>query len=113
MGSCQLDGLTSFVDKPHCARAPLAVAKESTSATNIDANLQFLDLMSFSSSAGENGILEKSAVEEPEPTHPEGSSDPGSGQGHALLRKMPLPADHEANRAICREGNREVVKTEV
>jgi hypothetical protein len=62
MGSCQLDGLTSFVDKPHCDRAPLAVAKESTSATNIDANLQFLDLMSFSSSAGENGILEKAPL---------------------------------------------------
>jgi hypothetical protein len=43
------------------------VPKESTSATNIDANLKFLDLMSFSSSAGEDGILDKESVEEPEP----------------------------------------------
>jgi len=51
--SCQLDGLTSFVDKPHCARAPGAVAKASTSATNIDANLQFLDMSFFLLGRGE------------------------------------------------------------
>jgi hypothetical protein len=54
---CQLDGLIRFVDK-HCAIALGAIAEGSTSATNIDAKLQFLDLMSFSSWAGENGILE-------------------------------------------------------
>jgi hypothetical protein len=54
---CQLAGITSFVDK-HCATALGAIATASTSATNIDAKLQFLDLMSFSSLAGENGILE-------------------------------------------------------
>jgi hypothetical protein len=41
-------------------------AEPCTSATNIDAALQFLDLICFSSSAGENGILEKPRLEEPE-----------------------------------------------
>lgn len=52
----QLDGFTSFVGRPHCATAPGTTAKVSTSATNIDANLQVLVIMSFSSFAGKTAF---------------------------------------------------------
>jgi hypothetical protein len=69
--------------------------------------------MSFSSSAGENGILETPLFEEPEPTYSGVTPTPDPVKGHALCSEMPLPADHEAKRDPCREGNDEVVKPEV
>jgi len=70
--------------------------------------------MSFSSVAGENGILDKASDEEPEPTHPEGSGRLRIRSKDMLhVREMPLPADPEANPNLRRVGNEEEVKMEV
>jgi hypothetical protein len=55
--------------------------------------------MSFSSSAGESGILERAVpLKEPEPTDPvRDPATPDPVKGHVLFEKCRCRLDHEAN----------------
>jgi len=88
------------------------VASASTSATNIDASLQFLDLMSYSSEPVKTAILEQVPWENRGRRKLRSTLAPDPVKGH-VDRAMPLPADIEAKPRLARAGNEAEVKPEV